>query len=212
MKKMLLACVLGSTLVSSFPAHADVGIGHNVRWGNLMLGLRARVSNTTALAAAAIGLSAAGTWYILSCLPSWRLYSAQKTYDSLDAKFITFLAEVDSLNPDQIDGLAVAWYPASTCPLVASFNELKTAYEATNYAISQLDAAIAGSKDPVLVASCITLKALLSDRLAPFQVALARLRSHALWAQEYSQYLQECNNERLARLETAIQFQSLSHR
>jgi hypothetical protein len=207
MKRLLLVAVLCST-VTYTPVRADVTLKFKIPtfFGGFVLNYT--ISNKTFFTTAAIGASAAGICYMANRLPSWRFASAQKTFDSLNQDFVKLLASINDINQEELEEMvATQCYPISTCPIVSAFNDLRVAYEATKEAVKKLDKAVVGSKDQAFVRSCTILKGLLQDRIAPFQTLLARLRAQSLWTQQYSHFLQECNNERLACLETALYLQ-----
>jgi hypothetical protein len=209
MKRLLLAAVVCSTLVYP-PVRAEWNLNLKVPTFFGGFAVRIPVSDQTFYTTVAVGVGAAGIYYIANRLPSWRFASAQKTFDSLNPDFVKLLATIDESNQEQLEEMVTQYYPISTCPIVAAFNDLRVAYESTKEAVKKLDAAVVGSKDQAFVQSCTILKGLLQSRVVPFQTLLARLRSQPLWTQQYSHFLQECNNERLARLETAIHLQGLS--
>ena len=201
MKRFMAVAVLSMSLLST-PASAYVHLSVPVWMQNIFFGIETNVSNKTALTVAALGASAAGTWYILNCIPSWRFSSAQKTYNSLDNRLIKFL---DVMNKEaDLDAYAARLFPCSGHPLVTVFNEMCSAYNSTKAAIESLDKAIDWSKDVLFINVCTQLQNKLKNRLEPFEAAMSLLRAQHAWSQQYALYLQECSNERLARLETAI--------
>lgn len=208
MKRFLLAAVACSTMIYS-PAQADWNLNFKMPTFFGGVAVNIPVSNKVFYTAAAASAGAVGVYYIINRLPSWRFASAQKTFDSLDKDFVKLLATINDISQEELEAFVTQYYSASTCPLVEAFNDIRASFEATKEAVKKLDAAVVGSQDQAFIHSCKYLKGLLNARIVPFKKVLARLREQSLWTQQYSHFLQECNNERLARLETAIHLQGI---